>query len=45
MSSEKWHRFNRHLKSLITERMVAIERKGLKTIRINDYARYMVTSN
>ena len=25
--------------------MVAIERKGLETIRINDYAGYMVTSN
>ncbi len=45
MSSGKWHRFNGHLKSLITERMVAIERKGLETIRINDYAGYMVTSN
>ena len=45
MSSGEWHRFNRHLKSLITERMVAIECKGLKTIRINDYAGYMVTSN
>ncbi|GBC54096.2 highly derived D5-like helicase-primase [Rhizophagus irregularis DAOM 181602=DAOM 197198] len=45
MSSGEWHRFNGHLKSLITERMVAIERKGLETIRINDYAGYMVTSN
>ena len=25
--------------------MVVIERKGLETIRINDYAGYMVTSN
>ena len=32
MSSGEWHRFNGHLKSLITERMVAIERKGLETI-------------
>ncbi|GES87674.1 hypothetical protein GLOIN_2v1877063 [Rhizophagus clarus] len=45
MSSGEWHRFNGHLKSLITERMVAIERKGLETIQINDYAGYMVTSN
>ena len=30
MSSGEWHRFNGHLKSLITERMVAIERKDLK---------------
>ncbi|RIB27462.1 hypothetical protein C2G38_2160558 [Gigaspora rosea] len=45
MLSGEWHRFNGHFKSLITERMVAIERKGLETIRINDYAGYMVTSN
>src|SRR4051794_29921551 len=45
MSSGEWHRFNGHLKSLITEGKVAIERKGLETIRINDYAGYMVTSN
>ena len=45
MSSGEWHRFNGHLKSLITERMVAIECKGLETIQINDYAGYMVTSN
>src|SRR6185437_11333113 len=45
MSSGEWHRFNRHFKSLIIERMVAIERKGLETIRINNYAGYMVTSN
>src|SRR6266511_405234 len=25
--------------------MIVIEHKGLETIRINDYARYMVTSN
>src|SRR3954466_5105189 len=31
MSSGDWHRFNRHLKSLITEEMVTIERKGLKS--------------
>src|SRR4051794_7601387 len=45
ISSGEWHRFNGHLKSLIIERMVVIERKGLETIRINDYAGYMVTSN
>ena len=38
MSSGEWHRFNGHLKLLITEQIVAIERKDLKTIRINDYA-------
>src|SRR3954471_9161313 len=45
MSSGEWHRFNGHLKSLITERIVAIERKGLETIRINNYTEYMVMSN
>lgn len=45
MFSGEWYRFNGRLKSLITERIVAIERKGLETIRINDYAGYMVTSN
>src|SRR4051794_6999505 len=45
ISSGEWHRFNRHLKSLIMEGKVTIKRKGLETIRINDYTRYMVTSN
>jgi len=31
MSSGDWHRFNGHLKSLITEGMVTIERKGLES--------------
>ncbi|PKY30168.1 hypothetical protein RhiirB3_447115 [Rhizophagus irregularis] len=45
MSSGEWHKFNGHLKSLITEGKVAIEHKGLETKRINDFAGYMVTSN
>ena len=45
MSSGEWHKFNGHLKSLITEGRVAIERKGLETKRLKDFARYMVTSN
>src|SRR3954454_18408208 len=45
MFSEKWHRFNSHLKFLITEGKVAIEYKDLKNIRINNYAKYMITSN
>ena len=45
MSSGNWHRFNGHLKSLITEGMVTIERKGLESKRIDDFAGYMVTSN
>ncbi|EXX66234.1 hypothetical protein RirG_125790 [Rhizophagus irregularis DAOM 197198w] len=45
MSSGEWHRFNGHLKSLITEGKVSIERKGLETKRLKDFARYMVTSN
>jgi len=45
MSSGEWHKFNKHLKSLITEGRVVIERKGLETKRLKDFARYMVTSN
>jgi len=45
MSSEKWHKFNGHLKSLITERKVAIERKSLETKRLKDFIKYMITSN
>src|SRR2546429_6276669 len=45
MSSGEWHKFNGHLKSLITEEMVSIERKGIKTKRIRDFTGYMVTSN
>ncbi|CAI2187338.1 4127_t:CDS:2, partial [Funneliformis geosporum] len=45
MSSGDWHRFNGHLKSLITEGMVTIERKGLESKRLDDFAGYMVTSN
>src|SRR6266542_3992452 len=45
MSSGEWHKFNRHLKSLITEGMVSIERKDIETKQIKDFARYMVTSN
>ncbi|GBB88644.1 hypothetical protein RclHR1_15200001 [Rhizophagus clarus] len=45
MSSGKWHKFNRHLKSLIMEGMVSIERKGIETKRIRDFTGFMVTSN
>ncbi|GBC17134.2 hypothetical protein GLOIN_2v1877063 [Rhizophagus irregularis DAOM 181602=DAOM 197198] len=45
MSSGEWHRFNGHLKSLITEGKVSIERKGLETKRLKDFAGYMITSN
>ncbi|EXX64423.1 hypothetical protein RirG_142890 [Rhizophagus irregularis DAOM 197198w] len=45
MSSGEWYRFNEHLKSLITEGKVSIERKGLKTKRLKDFAGYMVTNN
>lgn len=34
----EWHRFNGHLKSLITEGKVSIERKGLEPLRINDFS-------
>ncbi|GBC05980.1 hypothetical protein RclHR1_06530020 [Rhizophagus clarus] len=45
MSSGEWHRFNGHLKSLITEGKVSIECKDLETKRLKDFAGYMVTSN
>ena len=45
MSSGEWHKFNGHLKSLITEEMVSIERKGIKTKRIRDFTGFMITSN
>src|SRR3954468_416979 len=45
MSNGDWHRFNGHLKSLITEGKVSIERKGLKLKRLNDFAGYIVTCN
>ena len=45
MSSGDWHRFNGHLKFLIIEEMVTIERKGLESKRLKDFAGYMVTSN
>src|SRR3954451_24839289 len=45
MSNGDWHKFNGHLKSLIMEGKVSIERKGLELKRLNDFAEYMVTSN
>ena len=45
MSNGDWHRFNGHLKSLITEEKVSIERKGLELKRLNDFTGYIVTSN
>src|SRR5437764_12463739 len=45
MSSGDWHKFNDHLKSLITEDYVTIERKGLEPKVLKHYAGFMVTSN
>jgi hypothetical protein len=45
MSSGEWYKFNEHLKSLITEGRVAIERKGLETKRLKDFTGFMITSN
>ena len=45
MSSAEWHKFNGHLKSLITEGRVSIERKGIETKRIRDFTGFIVTSN
>ncbi|RGB22772.1 hypothetical protein C1646_775563 [Rhizophagus diaphanus] len=41
MSSGEWHKFNGHLKSLIMEGMVSIERKGIETKRIRDFTGFM----
>ncbi len=43
MSNGDWHRFNGHLKSLITEGMVTIEYKGLESKRLKDFAGYIVS--
>ncbi|CAJ0642949.1 923_t:CDS:1 [Entrophospora sp. SA101] len=45
MASGEWHKFNEHLKALITEPKVSIERKGLEPIHLKDYSAFMVTSN
>ncbi len=45
MSSGDWYRFNGHLKSLIMKEMVIIERKGLESKRLGNFAGYMITSN
>ena len=45
MSSGEWHRFNGHLKSLITEERINIECKGLKTLKINDFSGFIIISN
>ncbi|RHZ80874.1 hypothetical protein Glove_131g88 [Diversispora epigaea] len=45
MSSGEWHRFNGHLKSLIMDRKMSIERKGLDSMDLKDYSAFMVTSN
>ena len=45
MSSTEWHKFNGHLKSLITEGRVSIERKDIETKQIRDFIGFIVTSN
>lgn len=45
MSSRDWHKFNDHLKSLITKDYVTIERKGLEPKVLEHYAGFIVTSN
>jgi len=45
MFSGEWHRFNEHLKSLITKGKVSIEHKDLEQKRLDDFAGYMITSN
>ena len=45
MSNGEWYKFNRHLKSFITEGKITIECKDLETKRLKDFTRYMVISN
>ena len=45
MASGDWHKYNDHLKSLITEDYFTIERKGLELKVIKDYAGFIVLSN
>jgi uncharacterized protein (UPF0297 family) len=45
MTGSEWHSANDHLKSLITEPYVSIERKGIDSRTVNDYAGYMILSN
>ncbi|GET59872.1 highly derived D5-like helicase-primase [Rhizophagus irregularis DAOM 181602=DAOM 197198] len=45
MASGEWHKANDHLKSLITEDYVSIERKGLEFQECGHYPGFMVLSN
>ena len=45
MLSGEWHKANDHLKSLIMEDYVSIERKGLEPIDIDHYPGFIVLSN
>jgi hypothetical protein len=45
MVSGEWHKANDHLKALITEDYVSIERKGLESQDCNHYAGFMILSN
>ncbi len=45
MNSRDWHKYNDHLKSLITEDYLKIERKGLEPKILKDYSGFMVLSN
>ncbi|CAJ0827489.1 4700_t:CDS:2 [Entrophospora sp. SA101] len=45
MASGEWHKFNDHLKALISENKVSIEHKGVDSVDLKDYTAFMVTSN
>ena len=45
MATGEWHQVNDHLKSLITEDYVSIERKGLEFQECGHYPGFMVLSN
>jgi len=45
MVSGEWHKANDHLKVLITEDYVSIERKDLESQDCNHYAGFIILSN
>ncbi len=45
MSSEEWHRFNNHFKSLIMEENITVKCKSLEPLVLDDFIRFIITSN
>ena len=45
MASDEWHKANDHLKFLITEDYISIERKDLESQECGHYSGFMILSN